>query len=153
MDVVFEAKHRFGPKDTIRGAIRRYNTKVLSEAEMDKLYHLFNHINNEMVPRVGDIFVIPVIDDHSATFDAKENNTANLEIANEFDPLVFPSQMLVIMLQQYPHHYQMLANMWRTDNFDVYLARVVNQSTDYSQEIQDEIAEFITFYNKEYKDS
>lgn len=57
----FETRnHRFGLKDTIRGAIRLYNNKDLTKEELDGLCEIFNELNNSAIPKPGDTFIIPV---------------------------------------------------------------------------------------------
>lgn len=52
--------HRFGPSETIRAIIRRYNHLDITPAMQDKLIAEFNKINGEEVPKAGQTVKIPI---------------------------------------------------------------------------------------------
>lgn len=54
-------KHCFGINQTIRAVIKMYNDVAIDEQTLTQLCDLFNTRNNGRVPRVGEVFEIPVI--------------------------------------------------------------------------------------------
>lgn len=57
--------HLFMPQQTIKGIIRRYNNMVSDPLTLDLLLAEFNEINDHKLPKAGQSFKIPVIDDAS----------------------------------------------------------------------------------------
>lgn len=55
-------EHTFGPGETIRGIIRKLNHNQLDDVTFEKVLTEFKKINETKVPRIGDIFKIPVFD-------------------------------------------------------------------------------------------
>lgn len=182
MKTIFQAKHRFGPTDTIRAALRRYNAKVLTPEELEFLTTEFVKINpkTHSHPRVGDVYLVPVIVmpqstgpieldgivmpdrsfvkkvedlNVSQTIESTENeNVAVEETILDADPIpevestvseedTFPSSALVLLQRDYPHHYELLQQLWNTPNFIVYVNRIIKGAgqTGWPKENYDEI--------------
>ena len=56
-------EHRFNMTETINGALRLYNHRVLTADEMVELQRLFNELNENNVPRPGQVVKIPILGD------------------------------------------------------------------------------------------
>lgn len=181
MKIIFQAQHRFGPTDTIRAAIRRYNNKVLTTEELEFLTEEFIKINTKTRshPRVGDVYLVPVIAmpettgpieldgivmpdrsfvkvedlNVSQAVESTENeNTSVEETVLDVNPIpkvesavpeedTFPSSALVLLQRDYPHHYELLQQLWGTPNFIVYVNRIVKGAgqTGWPKENYDEM--------------
>jgi hypothetical protein len=55
-------EHQFGPGQTISGVIFLKNDHNCSEQEKVQLIEEFNKLNFNRVPRLGEVFKIPVLD-------------------------------------------------------------------------------------------
>lgn len=55
-------KHRFGPNETIRGAIRLHNHQSMTEFMLNKLMNDYNVVNENRAPRMGEEVSIPVFE-------------------------------------------------------------------------------------------
>lgn len=55
-------QHTFGPGQTIKAVIRHHNCYVDDEKLLNELYDRFKKINPNKVPKVGDVFKIPLLD-------------------------------------------------------------------------------------------
>lgn len=53
-------EHQFGPNETIHGAIRLHNHQGMTEKMLMMLMNKYNELNNNQVPKQGDIVKIPV---------------------------------------------------------------------------------------------
>lgn len=54
-------EHKFGPNETIKAIIRRYNHLELTPIIQDKLLAEFNNVNGKHVPKVGQTVKIPIL--------------------------------------------------------------------------------------------
>lgn len=150
LKIIFRAEHKFGPTDTIRAAIRRYNGKNLTVDEMDGLTAEFNKLNHRPTPRVGDVYYIPVIAMprvnivDSTKIVLPEDTLDNIEATLEANPDQFRGDLLPLLFKHYPHHYDALARTWKTANFDVYLNRVIKGAgqVGWSKDSLDEVVNF-----------
>jgi hypothetical protein len=131
LNIIFKAEHKFGPTDTIRAAIRRYNGKNLSDDEIEGLTVEFNKLNSKPTPRVGDIYYIPVIVMPKAKISEIEkvilpdDTLANIKATVIEDPTQFRGDLLPLLFRDYPKHYASLSSIWKNVNFKLYLDRII----------------------------
>lgn len=52
--------HRFGPSETIRAVVRKLNHQGMSSTMLDLMLEEFNKLNNNRVPKPGEVFEIPI---------------------------------------------------------------------------------------------
>ena len=53
-------EHTFGPQDTVKAALRRYNNLDLTPEEVDELMRMYQTLNGAHCPRVYDRVKIPI---------------------------------------------------------------------------------------------
>lgn len=53
-------EHRFGPNETIRAVIRKLNHQGMTPSMLATLTEEFNTVNDNRVPKPGEVFNIPV---------------------------------------------------------------------------------------------
>lgn len=68
-------KHTFGPGETVRSAIRKYNRYDMPDAIVEELIKEYKKINKEGVPRVGDAVKIPLYGFIGQEEPVKQNRT------------------------------------------------------------------------------
>lgn len=52
--------HVFGPSETIRAIIKKYNHQNMTETTMKKLTERYNQLNENSIPRLGERVKIPL---------------------------------------------------------------------------------------------
>jgi len=55
-------EHKFGTGETVRAVIHKINNHCVDSDTIDYLISEFNRINHSHVPRLGDTFKIPKLD-------------------------------------------------------------------------------------------
>jgi hypothetical protein len=53
-------EHKFAQGQTINAAIKLYNGYTLMDVELEVIHRLYNELNNNQVPRPGQVVKIPL---------------------------------------------------------------------------------------------